>query len=301
MKHFVAIVIVAFSFTFLTAQTKKQLDQKAIKSMCGCYQVSFNFAETFNYSEDENYKPSATKHDMGLELVELIQNDENKISMQHILLVDAGDGTPYIIKHWRQDWEYENTEFYLFNHDNKWTYTTLPSEAVSGQWTQKVYQVNDSPRYAGSATWIHTDGKSFWENTTDAPLPRREYTKRDDYNVTVRTNRHEIVPKGWIHDQDNEKVIREDGEEDILLAREKGTNYYTKIEKSKCQAGLDWWKANAETWALVRKKWGQVLSRKKNLELATKVKDKNLTDYLFYGSEELTPKTIDTIIEKFVK
>lgn len=301
MKHFTVVVTLVLFSALVTAQTKKELDQEAIKSMCGCYEVSFNFAETFVYSEDENYQPSATKHDTGLELIELIQDDENKISMQHILLVDAGDGTPYIIKHWRQDWEYENTEFYLFNHDNKWTYTTLPADAVSGQWTQKVYQVNDSPRYSGSATWIHADGKSYWENTTDAPLPRREYTKRDDYNVTVRTNRHEIVPTGWIHDQDNEKVIREDGAEDVLLAREKGTNYYTKIEKSKCQSGLDWWKANAETWALVRNKWENVLSRKENLELATKVEDKNLTDYLFYGSEKLTPETIDTIIDKFVK
>ena len=26
---------------------------------------------------------------------------------------------------------------------------------VRGQWTQKVYQVDDSPRYEGSSTWVH--------------------------------------------------------------------------------------------------------------------------------------------------
>ena len=217
------------------SQTKKEQDQKAIKSMCGCYEVTFNFAETFNYSKDSTYVPSETKHDGGLEWVELLQDDENKISMQHLLIVGKPD-SPYIVKHWRQDWEFENTDLYVYDHDNKWKYTKLPAESVKGQWTQKVFQVDDSPRYEGSASWVHVDGRSYWENTTDAPLPRREYTTRSDYNVTVRTNRHEIVSNGWIHDQDNDKVIREDGKKDILLAQEKGYNTYVKVANSKCKA-----------------------------------------------------------------
>lgn len=301
MKHFSVLLAVTFFYITTFSQSKKQQDITAIKSMCGCYEVSFNFAETFSYSKDSSYVPSSTKHDTGMEYVELIQDDENKISLQHILIVDAGDGTPYIIKHWRQDWEYENTDFYMFDHDNKWKYTNLPKEKVAGQWTQKVYQVNDSPRYSGTASWIHLDGKSYWENTTPAPLPRREYTKRNDYNITVRTNRHEIVPTGWIHDQDNEKVIREEGKEDVLLAREKGTNYYVKVAENKCESAKNWWKDNADTWAMVRSKWEEVLSQKKDLHLAERVEGKNLTDYLFYGSEKLTPETVNDIIEKFVQ
>jgi len=301
MKHFSVLLAVVFLSVSAFSQSKKQQDIIAIKSMCGCHEVNFNFAETFSYSKDSAYIPSETKHDTGMEYVELIQDDENKISLQHILIVDAGDGTPYIIKHWRQDWEYENTGFYMFDHNNKWKYTNFSQEKVAGQWTQKVYQVNDSPRYSGSATWIHLDGRSYWENTTDAPLPRREYTKRNDYNVTVRTNRQEIVPTGWIHDQDNEKVIREDGKEDVLLAREKGTNYYVKVAESKCESAKNWWKDNADTWAMVRSKWEQVLSQKKDLYLADSVEGKNLTDYLFYGSEKLTPKTVNEIIEKFLQ
>ena len=102
---------------------------------------------------------------------------------------------PYIVKHWRQDWLFQNTDFYSYNGDNQWKYVTKSKDEVKGQWTQKVYQVDDSPRYEGSATWVHVDGKSYWENTTDAPLPRREYTKRSDYNITVRGNRHEIYRK----------------------------------------------------------------------------------------------------------
>ena len=70
---------------------------------------------------------------------------------------------------------------------------------------------------AGTA-WVHFDDKSYWENITDAPLPRREYTKRDDYNLMRRGNRHEIVHDGWIHEQDNLKIIRNNT--DFVLAEE---------------------------------------------------------------------------------
>ncbi len=36
--------------------------------MCGCFEVTFNFAETFNYSKDSLYKASKNKVAKGLEL-----------------------------------------------------------------------------------------------------------------------------------------------------------------------------------------------------------------------------------------
>ena len=283
------------------SQTKKEQDQKAIKSMCGCYEVTFNFAETFNYSKDSTYVPSETKHDGGLEWVELLQDDNDKISMQHLLIVGKPD-SPYIVKHWRQDWEFENTELYVYDHDNKWKYTKLPAESVKGQWTQKVFQVDDSPRYEGSASWVHVDGRSYWENTTDAPLPRREYTTRSDYNVTIRTNRHEIVSNGWIHDQDNDKVIREEGKQDVLLAQEKGYNTYVKVANSKCKAAQDYWAKDHDKWALVRAKWDEVFARDKDLSLEDKVEHKQLFKYLSPDNQEYSTKaSIDSIIEAFVK
>ena len=45
-------IIFAFSFFiisgFLLSQNKKKQDINAIKSMCGCFEVSFNFSEKFN-------------------------------------------------------------------------------------------------------------------------------------------------------------------------------------------------------------------------------------------------------------
>ena len=300
MRQLAVTSLLVFAFiSGLNAQNKKKQDQKAIKSMCGCYEVSFNFAETFEYSVDSTYVPSKTKHDKGLEWVQLVEDDKDKISMQHLLIVGKPD-SPYIVKHWRQDWEFENTNLYEFNHDNKWSFISLPKAQVKGQWTQKVFQVDDSPRYEGSASWVHVDGKSYWENTTSAPLPRREYTKRSDYNVTTRRNRHEITKNGWIHDQDNDKVIREDGKEDIVLAQEKGFNTYTKVADSKCKAAQDYWKENQEKWALVRTKWDEVFARHKDLSLEEKVDNKGLFKYLFDEEKYQTAEEINPLIESFV-
>lgn len=301
MKQLSLLAAFAFSTIFnLNAQNKKSQDQKAIKDMCGCYEVTFNFAETFEYSNDSTYKASKTKIEKGLEWVQLVEDTDNKIVMQHLLIVGKPD-SPYIVKHWRQDWEFENTNLYEYNHDNQWTYVSLPKNQVKGQWTQKVFQVDDSPRYEGSATWVHVDGRSYWENTTPAPLPRREYTVRSDYNVTVRTNRQEITKNGWIHDQDNDKVIRENGKDDILLAKEKGYNTYEKVDADRCKAAQDYWTKNEKKWALVRSKWDEVFARNTNLSLEEKVDNKDLFKYLSSEEAYQTAEDINTIIESFVK
>ncbi|RYH73403.1 hypothetical protein EVU94_09405 [Flavobacteriaceae bacterium 144Ye] len=301
MKQLALTTVLAFAFIInLNAQSTKKQDQDAIKSMCGCYEVTFNFAETFEYSGDSTYIPSKVKHDKGLEWVQLVEDDKDKISMQHLLIVGPPNNK-MIVKHWRQDWEFENTDLYEYNYDNSWNYVSLPKSDVKGQWTQKVFQVDDSPRYEGSASWVHVDGKSYWENTTSAPLPRREYTKRSDYNVTIRRNRHEIVDNGWIHDQDNDKVIREEGKADVVLAQEKGFNTYVKVEDSKCKAAQDYWKENEAKWAIVRAKWSEVFARHTNLSLKEKVDNKGLFKYLFDEENYKTAEEINPLIESFVK
>ena len=297
-KIFLTSIMALFVCFGMQAQSKKEKDINAIKSMCGCYEVTFNFTETFNYSEDSTYIPSKNKIAHGLEWANLIEDENNKLSIQHILIV-GNPAEPMIVKHWRQDWLYENTNFYMFNHDNQWTYQTKSAEEVTGQWTQKVYQVDDSPRYEGSATWVHVDGKSYWENTTPAPLPRREYTQRSDYNVTLRGNRQEITDYGWVHEQDNEKIIREAGKEDIVLAKEKGFNTYKKVADSRCKAAAKWWTENENKWAAVRKKWDQVFSENQDLELKDKVDNKPLFKQL---SEETLNESleIEEIIDAYI-
>jgi len=300
MKQFVVLSLAILAFAFSGhSQNKKELDQKAIKAMCGCYEVTFNFTETFSFSEDSLYRPSKTKVDKGLEWAQLIEDEDDKISIQHLLQVGRPD-SPHIVKHWRQDWLFENTDLYTYNGDNEWLFEKKSKDEVKGQWTQKVFQVDDSPRYEGSATWVHVDGKHYWENTTTAPLPRREYTKRSDYNVTLRGNRHEITKYGWLHDQDNAKVIRAKGKEDVILANEKGYNTYVKVDDSRCQAARDWWKENEDKWATVRAKWDKVYGRNKDLVLETKVENKPLYKHLF-ADDMVKTKDINKTIESFVK
>ncbi|EAQ40449.1 hypothetical protein MED134_06829 [Dokdonia sp. MED134] len=283
-----------------TAQTnKKELDKEAIKKMCGCFEVTFNFAETFNYSNDSLYKPSKNKVSKGLEWAQLVTDKEDQIEIQHLLQVGSAE-QPMIVKHWRQNWLYENTNLYSYNADNVWTYESKSADDVAGQWTQKVYQVDDSPRYEGSATWVHVDGKSYWENTANAPLPRREYTTRSDYNLTVRGNRQEITPYGWVHDQDNSKVVRTANQEDQVIAKEKGYNTYKRVDDSKCAAAAKWWVDNQEKWALVRTKWDEVYNKNKDLHLEQKVDNKVLYKHLF-GEGYDDQESIDQLIESFVK
>ena len=278
------------------AQSKHKDDINAIKSMCGCFEIDFKFAETFNYSNDSNYIPSKTYNVGALEYAQLVEETENKLVIQHLLVFGGG-----VMKHWRQDWLYENNDFMMYNHDNKWTYKNLSDSNVAGQWTQKVYQVDDSPRYEGSASWVHVDGKHYWENTTDAPLPRREHTKRSDYNVSLRTNRHEILENGWVHDQDNKKVVREEDIKDLILAEEKGINTYNRVDDSKCPAAVEWWNENKDFWSNVRNVWDDIYTLNSDLELHEKVEGKRLYSVLFNMDTKTSPKKIKKSILKYVK
>lgn len=277
--HFIAWMLI--SVAGMAQKKKMKQDAEAILAMCGCYDISFQFAETFGESKDYEYHKNY--YSGALEYAFPLLQEDDKVVIQHLLVIN--DST--VIKHWRQDWLYENTDLYTYDYDDRWKYEQLPVSRVKGQWTQKVFQVDDSPRYEGSATWVHVDGRHFWESEVDAPLPRREYRKRKDYNVMVRRNRHEITEDGWMHEQDNQKVLRSQ-EGDTRLAQEKGLNSYTRVAESKCQPAIDWWAANQQYWADVRAVWDQVFASKKPLELDMKAGGKSMFKRLFALGEEMS-------------
>ena len=68
---------------------------------------------------------------------------------------------------------------------------------AKGKWLQTVWEVDDAPRYQGISNWVNIDGKTYWENTADAPLPRREYTKRKDYQIMKRGNKIVVNNNEW--------------------------------------------------------------------------------------------------------
>ena len=287
------ITLLLVSPIILNAQKKQDIE--AIKEMCGCFEIDFKFSETFQYSNDSNYSKSKNYNAKALEYAKLIKDEKGHISIQHLLVM--GD---YVIKHWRQDWIYQNKDLLKYNGNNNWKYISKNKKDVKGQWTQKVFQVDDSPRYEGSATWVHTDGKSYWENSSYAPLPRREYTKRDDYNVMIRGNRHEITKYGWVHDQDNFKVVRDsESNSEVIIASEKGLNTYTRVDESKCKEAINWWDENNEKWSLVLEKWNSIYSKKDDISLRRSVENKPLFSFLF-DENVVKRDEIGLIIDRFV-
>ncbi|GAA5041205.1 hypothetical protein GCM10011506_42670 [Marivirga lumbricoides] len=292
MKNLFMLLACIVATSAMAQKKKKDQDIQSIKDMCGCYEVEFNFAETFSPDKDyqfhDNYRSGA------LEYVFPIEQDDDKIVLQHLLIV----GDTMIIKHWRQDWLYENRNLYAFHKDNTWNYVKLPKSEVEGQWTQKVYQVDDGPRYEASGSWVHVDGKNYWEASSDAPLPRREFSKRKDYNVMARTNRQEITSYGWLHEQDNKKILRE-GDEDKLLAWEKGWNTYTKTEDAKCNVAKEWWDKYAGYWADVRSVWDELFASKETISIKGKVDDKVLFMQLFSLQDDLiNGRSYDSTVAK---
>jgi hypothetical protein len=136
---------------------------------------------------------------------------------------------------------------------------------------------------------VHVDGRHFWENKADAPLPRREFSMRSDYNVMARRNRQEITAFGWVHEEDNAKVIRTEGGDEIL-AYEKGWNTYTKTEDAKCNPAKTWWATNAAYWADVRAVWDEVFAKQKTIAINMKVDDKIMFQRLFALGDEVVAK-----------
>lgn len=298
-RVFLIIVLLITNLSF--AQTaKKDLDRSSIKKMCGCFEVEFRFSETFNYSEDSLYMPSKNKVAKALEYAQLVEENDELVVIQHLLLV-GDESSPYIIKHWRQDWLFENQDFYNYEGDNNWDFIKKKENDVAGTWTQKVFQVDDSPRYEGNGSWVYVDGKTYWENETNAPLPRREYTKRSDYNITLRRNKHMVVDEGWIHDQDNDKIIREKRKDDFVIAQEKGTNTYKRVDNERCQGAIDWWAENKEFWSVVRTSWAEIYGKNKDLELAEKVEGKRLYEILFSMPTSTDKETIVETLKSFIK
>ena len=275
-------------------ENKKNKDKEAIMSMVGCYNVEFKYTETF--APEVDYEKAYDYTSAAFEWAELVEESEDKIVIQHLLIIN--DST--IIKHWRQDWTYEKKDVYRYDKNNNWVFDPLSQEEVKGKWTQEVYQVDDSPRYTGTATWTHVDGISSWYHKADSPLPRREYTKRKDYNVMKRGNRVQILKNGWLHEQDNDKVIRDNGKEDVLLVQEKGYNTYSKRANEDCMAAKKWWDENEEKWAKVRNVWDDVYKQQKDLELKVDIEGKRLYEYLFYGQEYQKTKEIKDIVEAYV-
>lgn len=243
-------------------------DRRAILAMQGEYRVSFDFIEVAGFLP--GWKPSRPYQSWATEKVYVLEDNGRFISLQHILVMqirgeDGKLSEPFVTKHWRQDWQYEPEQVLTYLGHHRWTLRPVTAEERAGAWSQSVYQVDDSPRYGDVARWQHEGNYSSWASADGwRPLPRREFSVRDDYHVLVGSNRHTIGPTGWVHEQQNNKVVLDaDGQprtELPVLAREFGYNRYERIEGYDFAAGDRYLERTAAMWAAVRDEWSRLLA-----------------------------------------
>ncbi|MES2651225.1 MAG: DUF6607 family protein [Bacteroidota bacterium] len=267
-----ALIIIALN---VNAQTKLDQDREAIKSLAGFYKVTFNYTETFSPNDD--YKFHEKHRSSAKEWALILEDSPKKIVIQH-LLVMRGDSM--IIKHWREDWTFEDTQILAYDKNDTWKKVNLAANDVKGKWTQKVYQVDDSPRYQAIGTWVHVDGRHQWQSNTDSPLPRREYSERSDYNVLNRGNNLYLTKTGWMFEQDNKKIIRSESG-DKLLAMEKGLEEFVKTDPKSFGYAQTWWKQQEKFWKDARETWDVVFAENSVIKLSPKVDNKLLYEQFF--------------------
>jgi hypothetical protein len=248
------------------ADDAMQKDRDAILAMQGEYKVDFQFDETVALSS--GYVRHAPQRSGGFETVIVLESTPTKIMLQHILVSDKG----HVTKHWRQDWQFEAADRFEFVAHQTWQRIALTPQKTRGAWTQCVYEVSDAPRYCGTGKWNHRYGSATWTSDRNwRPLPRREYTKRSDYNAMNVENRHTVTPNGWTHEQDNTKVIRSDDGNQVSLVREFGFNDYQKITGHDFAPAYRYWKKTQNYWAQVRTQWNQRMPFGSRLHLKTKI------------------------------
>jgi hypothetical protein len=243
-----------------------EADRKAILAMLGEYKVDFDFRETVLLQA--GYERAPDQHSGGNEVVILVEDGGDRIVLQHILVSKDG----HVTKHWRQDWHYEAAERFEFSEDQTWRIRPIAENLRSGTWTQCVFEVSDAPRYCGTGKWNHRYGTATWTSDRSwRPLPRREYTKREDYNALNVENRHSIVPGGWTHEQDNTKTVRGADGGSQTIAREFGFNDYRKVKGFDFGPGYRYWEATQGYWARVRAEWDARFAAGRGVHLKTKV------------------------------
>lgn len=245
-----------------------QADRAAILAMAGEFRVRFAFEETVPLSE--GYARKEAKTSGATEFVEVIEDRGDFISMQHILVLqDPETNEARVVKHWRQDWQFEPAQVMRYRGEQRWVPEQISESERRGAWAQTVFEVDDAPRYGGLGRWRHSDGETVWESDYAwRPLPRREYTTREDYQVMGAINRHLITPEGWAHEQINTKLVVDEAGQARPLVREIGLNTYVRIDDFDFSAGREYWNKTADYWAQVRELYNAALARPQGLHLA---------------------------------
>ena len=291
----------------LAEKNKKQKDRLAILSMTGEYRANFEFTEMFG--SDSNYELDNPYKSWGTEKVLIIENQEDFISLQHIIVMyfKNSDGSimkPHVMKHWRQDWKYEDKKILTYRADEKWENIGINNS--QGTWSQTVYQVDDTPRYESYGEWIHGAGASKWiSKITPRPLPRREFSIRSDYDLLSGINKISIMSWGWVMEEINDKLKKPSN----FIGSEYGIARYQRIKNYDFNPALTYWKNTYEYWSAVRSQWMNIINDNKIVCMNKLVEGKPSYMYYFMQAEKfkssnnpsLIAENISSTTESFLK
>jgi hypothetical protein len=270
-------------------------DRRAILAMAGTFRTTFDFLEVEGFRS--GFVPDRPYQSWATEYVYVVRDEPRRISLQHLLVMfmrkpDGGVEGPFVTKHWRQDWRYENAEILLYRGRNTWETEHLRPVDVRGAWTQAVSQVDDSPRYEAYGRWEHFGNVSTWQSSpTWRPLPRREFSVRKDYDVLIGTNRHTITPTGWVQEEENLKVVLDApgrvAAGDPVLAKEIGLNRYERVEGFDDSAARRYAERTEPFWEEVRAAWRDVAARQRRFTLRAAPDQGQLFTPLFEYADRL--------------
>jgi hypothetical protein len=236
-----------------------EADRADILAMAGNFKVRFDMQESTRW--DASYTPLDKKTSGGNEVVRVIEDTGRKIVLQHMLVINS-DGKDMIIKHWRQDWEYEPAKLLVYSDKDAWGWEDVPEKMRKGRWAQTVWQVDDSPRYGGWGQFEEQGGVRRWRSSwTWRPLARRDAVRKPVYDRYFSINRHQPSPDGWVHWQDNMKMATKDGRL-VPIVQEYVLNTYTKFDGYNVKAADDYWAATKDYWSAVRAEWDKVANTK---------------------------------------
>jgi hypothetical protein len=270
-------------------------DRRAILAMAGDYRVTFDFLEVETFPpqtpRDKPYQSWGTEH------VYVDADSGKSISLVHILnmRIIQDDGTvsePMVTKHWRQTWQYQPAEIVEYKGRDRWERRKLAAADSTGQWSQTVYQVDESPRYASMGRWSHSSSFSTWiSGDTWRPLPRREWSVRKDYQVLLGTNRHTITATGWVQEENNLKtVVTADRVIDPAhpyLAREYGVARYSHVRGADTAAADEYYQRTRAFWDGVLSTWTQLFVAHPEITLRAPVDQAGLFHKLFEYADHI--------------
>ena len=292
-------------------------DRRAIYAMEGVFESRFEFIETIPM--DTKRKIDRPYASWGTEFVQVIEDVGDFISLQHIMVMffigkKGQTEGPYVVKHWRQDWQWEGKNRLLYEGNQTWSMQTVASEQREGAWVWTVWQVDDSPRYSGVGRWSHFESTSVFETDyMSRPLPRRESSVRSDYNLLMGKDTILITPKAWYHEQRNfkhKKSLQSGSFNGVFLGREVGHNSYKRIVNFDISSGQKYWNESKDYWSDVRSIWREIFAQKKSITLKKQLdgvplyalifgqaKDTKILQMDVVGRKKLIRETIDKYFE----